>query len=74
MDLELRLELADPPLGGCQLGPLRGRQAGNEAPVDLLLMAPEIDGLAADPQVAGQVGRSPTGPSLPTSGETPHLH
>ena len=61
MDLELRLELADPPPGGCQLGPLRRRQAGDEAPVDLFLMAPEIDGLAADPQVAGQVGRPPTG-------------
>lgn len=61
MDLELGLEFADPPLGRCQLGPLDRGQAGDEAAVDLLLVAPQVDRLAADPEVAGQVGRPPTG-------------
>lgn len=61
MDLELRLELADPSLGGRQLAPLGRGQAGDQASVDLLLVTPAVDRLTADPEVAGQVGRPPTG-------------
>jgi hypothetical protein len=41
IDLELRLELADPPTGGCQLCPLSRRQARDRTPVDLFLAASE---------------------------------
>jgi hypothetical protein len=43
MDLEFGLELADAPLGGCELGPLGGRQTRDESSVDLLLTPPGVD-------------------------------
>jgi len=56
VDLKLGLELADPALGRGQLLALKGRQPGDEPPVNLLLAAPGVDRLIADPEIAGNIG------------------
>lgn len=56
MDGQFSLELADALLGGRKLGPLGGRQARDVYAIDVLLPSPEVDGLRADAQIAGQIG------------------
>jgi hypothetical protein len=54
--LELRLQLPDPLAGRGELLTLPGSQAGDEAAIDLVLTAPGVDRLVADPEVTREVG------------------
>lgn len=56
MDLKFSLELADAALRGREFRPLDRGQTRDEAPVDPVLGAPEVDGLIADAEVAGEIG------------------
>ena len=55
MDGELGLEFPNPPLGRGQLFPLRGAQPWRETAIDLVLAAPDLDDLLADPKVPGDL-------------------
>ena len=56
MDLEFGLELADATLGGGELSALDRGETRDEASVDPVLGAPEVDGLIADAEVTGEIG------------------
>jgi hypothetical protein len=61
VDRQFGLELSDAPPGGPQLVSLGRRQTGDESRVDLLLTAPDVDGLVADAEVASQIADPPSG-------------